>query len=167
MQTGSRGSAEGVQGLPGPRDCPLTKPSMEGRSHSNSVSRTVISYSGDPMDCSLPGSSVPGILQVGRLERVATPFSRGSSRPRDQTRASCTAGGFFTRRAGGQGSNRSLLGLCQAVCADLGAGQWEGPQGHQYWALPQPVSLPGKAIVRSAETGQQCQKRSETRRVNY
>ena len=32
----------------------------------------------DPMDCSLPGSSVHGILQAGILEWVAVPFSRGS-----------------------------------------------------------------------------------------
>ena len=39
----------------------------------------------DPMDCSPPGSSVQGILQARILEWVATPSSRGSSRPRDQT----------------------------------------------------------------------------------
>ena len=39
----------------------------------------------DPMDCSLPGSSVYGILQARILEWIAIPFSRGSSRPRDQT----------------------------------------------------------------------------------
>ena len=33
----------------------------------------------DPMDCGLPGSSVPGILQTRILERVAISFSRGSS----------------------------------------------------------------------------------------
>ena len=33
----------------------------------------------DPMDCSLPGSSVHGILQARMLEWVAIPFSRGSS----------------------------------------------------------------------------------------
>ena len=33
------------------------------------------------MDCSLPGSSVHGILQARILERVATAFSRGSSQP--------------------------------------------------------------------------------------
>ena len=33
----------------------------------------------DPMDCSLPGSSVHGILQAWILEWVAFPFSRGSS----------------------------------------------------------------------------------------
>ena len=39
----------------------------------------------DPMDCSLPGSSVHGILQARILERVAIFSSRGSSQPRDQT----------------------------------------------------------------------------------
>ena len=32
----------------------------------------------DPMDCSLPGSSVHGILQARILESVAISFSRGS-----------------------------------------------------------------------------------------
>ena len=45
----------------------------------------------DPMDC-----TVRGILQARILQWVAFPFSRGSSRPRNQTRVSCTAGGFFT-----------------------------------------------------------------------
>ena len=43
----------------------------------------------DPMDCSPPGSSVPGILQARILEWVATPFSRGSSQPRNLTHVSC------------------------------------------------------------------------------
>ena len=37
----------------------------------------------DPMDCSLPGSSVHGISQPRRLEQAAISFSRGSSKPRD------------------------------------------------------------------------------------
>ena len=37
----------------------------------------------DLTDCSLPGSSVHGILQARVLERVAMPFSRGSYPPRD------------------------------------------------------------------------------------
>ena len=37
----------------------------------------------DPMDCSLSGSSVLGILQARTLEWVAISFSRGSSRPKD------------------------------------------------------------------------------------
>ena len=55
----------------------------------------------NPTDCSPPGYSLHGILQARILERVAIPFSRGSSqsrvkpeslrgsfRPRDQTRIS-------------------------------------------------------------------------------
>ena len=42
----------------------------------------------DPMDCSLPGSSVDGILQARILEWVAKPSSSGSSRPRDRTHVS-------------------------------------------------------------------------------
>ena len=43
----------------------------------------------DPMDCGPPGSSVHGISQARTLEQVATPFCRGSSRPRDWTCVSC------------------------------------------------------------------------------
>ena len=53
----------------------------------------------DPMDCSLPGSSVHRVLQARILEWVAVPSSRGSSQFRDQTRISYVsyiAGGFFT-----------------------------------------------------------------------
>ena len=46
----------------------------------------------DPVDCNPPGSSVHGILQARILEWVAISFSRGSSRPGDQTQVSCTAG---------------------------------------------------------------------------
>ena len=42
----------------------------------------------DPIDCSLPGSSVHGIFQAILLEWIAISFSRGSSQPRDQTRVS-------------------------------------------------------------------------------
>ena len=40
------------------------------------------------MGCSLPGSSVHGILQARILERAAVPSSRGSSQPRGRTRVS-------------------------------------------------------------------------------
>ena len=39
----------------------------------------------DPMDCSLPGSSVHGIFQARVLEWAAISFSRGSSQHRDWT----------------------------------------------------------------------------------
>ena len=40
------------------------------------------------MDCSLPSSSVHGILQARTLGWVAVPFSRGSFQPRDPTQVS-------------------------------------------------------------------------------
>ena len=48
------------------------------------------------MDCSPPGSSVPGILQARVLEWVVMSFSRRSSQPGDWTQVSHIAGGFFT-----------------------------------------------------------------------
>ena len=53
----------------------------------------------DPLDYSLPGSSVHGILQARILEWVAVPSSRGSSQFRDRTRIFCgfyIAGRFLT-----------------------------------------------------------------------
>ena len=50
----------------------------------------------NPMDCSLPGSSGHGILQARILERIAIPFSRGSSWTREWPQVSHTAGKFFT-----------------------------------------------------------------------
>ena len=53
------------------------------------LSSSVVSDSYDPMDCSLPGSSVYGTFQARILEWVAIPFSRGSSQPRNRTHVSC------------------------------------------------------------------------------
>ena len=70
----------------------------------------------DPMDCSLPGSSLHGILQARVLEWSAISFSRGSSWPRDRTRVSHIPGRRFnhwaTREAGfkSEGRNKSVLG---------------------------------------------------------
>ena len=44
----------------------------------------------DPMDYSMPSSSVHGISQATIQVLVAISFSRGSSQPRDQTCISCT-----------------------------------------------------------------------------
>ena len=70
----------------------------------------------DPMDCSLPGSSVHGILQAWITEWVALPFSRGSSWPRDRTQVSHIAGRFFafwvTREAG---ASTHHINCCQKL----------------------------------------------------
>ena len=50
----------------------------------------------DPMDCSLPGSSVHGIFQAKILEWGAISFFRRSSQPRDRTQVSRIAGRHFT-----------------------------------------------------------------------
>ena len=60
-----------------------------------SVSRQLCPALCDPRDCSLPGSSVPGILQASILEWVARSFSRGSSQPRDGTRVFLHCWKFF------------------------------------------------------------------------
>ena len=49
-----------------------------------------------------PSGSVHGILQARLLERVAMPFSGGSSPPRDQTRVSCITDGLFTTEPPGK-----------------------------------------------------------------
>ena len=43
----------------------------------------------NPMDCSLPGSSVHGTSQARILEWAVISFSKGSSPPRDRTQISC------------------------------------------------------------------------------
>ena len=56
----------------------------------------------DPVDCSPPGSSVHEILQARILEWVAMLFSRGSSRPRDETvslKSPAVGGKLFTSSA--------------------------------------------------------------------
>ena len=58
-------------------------------------SHYVVSDSCDPMDCSLPGSSIHGILQARILEWVAMSFSRGSSQPRNRTWVFCLQADFL------------------------------------------------------------------------
>ena len=50
-----------------------------------------------PRDC-----TVHGFLQARILDRVAFPFSRASSQPRNRTQVSCMAGGFLTCWATGE-----------------------------------------------------------------
>ena len=69
----------------------LLLPSLESRNIKVLVPESCLTLC-DPMDCSPPVSTVDGILQANILEWVAISFSKGSSRPRDQIRASCIAG---------------------------------------------------------------------------
>ena len=59
----------------------------------------------DPVDCSLPGSSVHEILQARILKWVAMPSSKGSFQPRDWNFVSfisCIVGRFFTNESLGK-----------------------------------------------------------------
>jgi len=50
----------------------------------------------NPMDCSLPGSTVHGVFQARILEWIAISFSRGTSQTRDWTWVSRIVGRCFT-----------------------------------------------------------------------
>ena len=71
------------------RDCAVSVGQFGGYCHFNNVLHAKLLQSCpilcDRMDCSPPGSSVHGILQVRILEQVATPSSSGSSQPKDPT----------------------------------------------------------------------------------
>ena len=71
----------------------------------------------DPMDCSLPGFSVHGILQARILEWVTISFSRGSSRPRDRTRVSHIVGRCFTVWATREAYTVCKIPFTQLLCA--------------------------------------------------
>ena len=78
----------------------------------------------DPMDYSLPSSSVHGIFQAIVLEGTAISFSRGSSWPRDQTQVSRIVDRRFTiwttREAQYQFNNRNsshhLFNIDHVLC---------------------------------------------------
>ena len=71
--------------------CPWSFPASESESEVAQLCLTLW----EPMDCSLPGSSIHG-FSARILEWVVTSFSRGSSWPRDQTWVSLTEGRLFT-----------------------------------------------------------------------
>ena len=62
----------------------------------------------DSMDCSLPRSSIHGILQERILEWFAIAFSRGSFQPRDRTWVSLIAGRHFTLMASKMAESQGL-----------------------------------------------------------
>ena len=66
----------------------------------------------DPIACSPPGFSVPGILQERILGWVAIHFSMQSSQARDQTRVSFIAGEFFTVWATKEAHNSWPNAIC-------------------------------------------------------
>ena len=90
----------------------------------------------DPMDCNLPGFSVLGISQARILEWIAISYSRGLTRPRDQSHISCLAGRFFTTEPLGKSTyiyiclyiyfsdSFSIIGYCKLLNIVPCAVQW-------------------------------------------
>ena len=73
----------------------------------------------EPINCSLPSSSVHGILQARVLEWVAISFSRGCSRPRDPDQVSCIAGRFFTIRAPREAQLSQKVIITALLCSEV------------------------------------------------
>ena len=107
--------------------CSFTIPKILGLSKWSEAAQSYLTLC-DPMDCSLPGSSLHGILQARVLGWVVISFCRGSSQPRDQTRASCIPGRHFnlwtTREA--PGFSKIMLNLL-CLCSTNGTTKpgWE------------------------------------------
>ena len=73
----------------------------------------------NPMDCSLPGSSVCGISQARILEQVSISFSKVSSWPKDWTYISCIDTWILYHWAT-QGSSGACLSLLLIPCQKNG-----------------------------------------------
>ena len=101
----------------------------------------------DPTDCSLPGSSVHGILWAKILEWVAISFSRGSSRPRDQTQVSHIAGRCFNFCATREALKNSKVSFYQHLL-------WALITGHNFKCPPGQMSN-GNGSIQSWGEGKQ------------
>ena len=109
-----------------------------------------------PMDCSLPGSSIHGILQVRILECVPLPSPENLPDPGIEPVSPVSpalAGRFFTAKTPGSylqgGINSALEGFCKPHGAFLkrnndSKGVQEAHQGH-LWALKSPSSVSQRA----------------------
>ena len=73
--------------------CNLVQTELKERKGSHSVMSDSFF---DPMDYSLPGSSIHGIFRARILKWIAISFSTGPSQPRDQTWVSYIVGRLFT-----------------------------------------------------------------------
>ena len=91
----------------------------------------------DPMNCSLPASSVHGISQARILEWVSIPSSRVSSWPRDRTCISCIGSLILYHWATRKAQWTAIIGFKNNSLETLGT--W------RRWWHPTPVLLPGKS----------------------
>ena len=95
----------------------------------------------DPMDCSLPGSSVHGTFQARILEWAAISFSKESSQPRDRTQASCIVGRRFTVWA-----IREFYNMYSVQFSRLVISNSLRPRELQHARPPSPLPTPGVGV---------------------
>ena len=82
------------------------------------------------MDCSLPGFTIQGIIQVRLLEWVAISFTRGSAWPRGRTQVSILAGRHFTIWATREAQDYRVCGILQAKIPELVAFPYDFSSSH-------------------------------------
>ena len=86
------------------------------------VYRDVMSNSCDPMDCSLPGSSVNGILQARLLEWVAISCSKSESESCSVMSDSLRPHGLYSpQNSQGQNTGEGSLSLLQEIFPTQGS----------------------------------------------
>ena len=91
--------------------------------------------------CNSVDYRVHGILQARILEWVDLSFSRGSSKPRNQTGVSCIAGKFFTNWAIREALSKAKCVLIpQRLCLVLKSTRW-GPNSFHHFFLASLLSL--------------------------
>ena len=100
----------------------------------------------DPMDCSPQGSSVHGTLQERILAWVAIPFSRGSSRPKDQTGSPVLQA--FLYHLSHQGFHSYLLQIPQNTAAVKQSRKKNDIRGENIYNLETHITL----VIRSERT---------------
>ena len=108
----------------------LWRPTRPSRKESESEVAQSCPTLCDPMNCSLPGSSVHGIFQARVLEWVAISFSRGSSQLRDWTLVSHIAGRRFNLWATRE-ALQDLLKLTPKRYVVFIIGDWNAKIGSQ------------------------------------
>ena len=109
----------------------------------------------NPMDCSLPGSSIHGIFQARILEWFAISFSRGSSQPGDRTQVSLLAGRYFTIWATRKTmSFRTLEDMSLSKFWEIMKDRetWHGVENNQIWPSNWSTTIWGNLLISKSLT---------------
>ena len=99
---------------------------------------------GDPMDCSLLGSSVQGISEARILEWVAISYSRGLSQSRDWTQVSCVSRRILYHCTTWEAYHPLSCCCCCCCCIASVVSDSVWPHRWQPTRLPRPWDSPSK-----------------------